>query len=122
MVTVKQSLVPHLMDSSLSVLLINAGEYKEKYLDQIWSSAYVIDTLEAALWAVWHTDNFKDAVLLAANLGDDAASIAAAAGQLAGALYGLSGIPEAWVEKLAHKERILSLSNQLFEMAPEEKD
>ncbi|WP_192072624.1 ADP-ribosylarginine hydrolase Tri1 [Pantoea agglomerans] len=117
-----ESLAPHLMGSSLRVLLINAGEYKEKYRDQIRSSAYVIDTLEAALWAVWHTDNFKDAVLLAANLGNDADSIAAAAGQLAGALYGLSGIPEGWVEKIAHKERILSLAKQLFEMAPDEKD
>lgn len=110
------------MGSSLRVLLINAGEYKEKYREQIRSSAYIVDTLEAALWAVWHTDNFKEAVLLAANLGDDADSIAAAAGQLAGALYGLSGIPEGWVEKIAHKERILSLAKQLFEMAPDEKD
>lgn len=87
------------MRSSVRVLLINAGEYKKKFRDQIRSSGYVIDTLEVALWAVWHTNNFKDAVLLAANLGDDADSIAAATGQLAGALYGLSGIPEAWVEK-----------------------
>ena len=68
---------PHKIPFLVRVLIINAGEYKEKHRDQIRSSGYVIDTLEAALWAVWHTDNFKDAILLAANLADDADSVAA---------------------------------------------
>jgi len=117
-----ESFAPHLMGSTLRVLIINAGEYKEKHRDQIRSSGYVIDTLEAALWAVWHTDNFKDAILLAANLADDADSVAATAGQLAGALYGLSGIPQEWVNKIVDKDRILALAEKLFHLAPEEKD
>jgi ADP-ribosyl-[dinitrogen reductase] hydrolase len=99
-------------------LLINAGEYKNKTRDQIRSSGYVIDTLEAALWAVWNTDNFRDAILLAANLADDADSVAAVAGQIAGALYGMSGIPDEWVEKLAWSEHIQELGQKLFERAP----
>ncbi|NWC93013.1 MULTISPECIES: ADP-ribosylarginine hydrolase Tri1 [unclassified Pseudomonas] len=99
-------------------LIINAGEYKQKSRDQIRSSGYVIDTLEAALWAVWNTDNFKDAILLAANLADDADSVAAVAGQLAGALYGVSGMPEEWVGKVAWSEHIQELARQLFERAP----
>jgi ADP-ribosyl-[dinitrogen reductase] hydrolase len=99
--------------------IINAGEYKQKHRDQIRSSGYVIDTLEAALWAVWNTDNFKDAVLLAANLADDADSVAAVAGQLAGALYGVSGMPEEWVENVAWSEHIQELARQLHERAPE---
>ena len=55
-------------------MIINAGEYKQKTRDQIRSSGYVIDTLEAAMWSVWNTDNFRDAILLAANLADDADS------------------------------------------------
>jgi len=117
-----ESFAPHLMATSLRVLLINAGEYKEKQRDQIRSSGYVIDTLEAALWAVWHTDNFRDAILLAANLADDADSVAATAGQLAGALYGLSGIPQEWVNKIVDKDRILSMAEELFQLAPEEKN
>ncbi len=78
------------------VMIINAGEYKQKTRDQIRSSGYVIDTLEAAMWSVWNTDNFRDAILLAANLADDADSVAATAGQIAGALYGYSGIPQEW--------------------------
>ncbi|WP_025391006.1 ADP-ribosylarginine hydrolase Tri1 [Pseudomonas syringae] len=100
------------------VMIINAGEYKEKNRDQIRSSGYVIDTLEAALWAVWNTDNFKDAILLAANLADDADSVAATAGQIAGALYGVSGMPEEWVKKVAWSEHIQGLAQQLFERAP----
>ncbi|KPB66587.1 ADP-ribosylglycohydrolase family protein [Pseudomonas amygdali pv. myricae] len=99
-------------------LIINAGEYKEKTRDQIRSSGYVIDTLEAALWAVWNTDNFKDAILLASNLADDADSVAATAGQIAGALYGVSGMPEEWVKNVAWSEHIQVLAQQLFERAP----
>jgi ADP-ribosyl-[dinitrogen reductase] hydrolase len=113
---------PHKIPFLVRVLIINAGEYKEKHRDQIRSSGYVIDTLEAALWAVWHTDNFKDAILLAANLADDADSVAATAGQLAGALYGLSGIPAEWVDKIVDKDRILSMAEELFHLAPEETD
>ncbi len=113
---------PHKIPFLVRVLIINAGEYKEKHRDQIRSSGYVIDTLEAALWAVWHTDNFKDAILLAANLADDADSVAATAAQLAGALYGLSGIPAEWVDKIVDKDRILSMAEELFHLAPEETD
>lgn len=98
--------------------IINAGEYKLKSREQIRSSGYVVDTLEAALWAVWHTDNFKDAILLAANLADDADSVAATAGQLAGALYGVSGMPPEWVAKVAWSQRICHVARHLFEHSP----
>ncbi len=97
------------------VLFISAGEYKDKTRDQIGSSGYVVHTLEAALWSVWQTDNFRDAVLTAANLGDDADSVGAVAGQLAGALYGAKGIPADWLAKLAWRDRIEKLANELFD-------
>lgn len=97
------------------VLFISAGEYKSKARDQIRSSGYVVHTLEAALWSVWQTDNFRDAVLTAANLGDDADSVAAVAGQLAGALYGANAIPAEWLAKLAWRDRIEKLANELFD-------
>lgn len=111
---------PHVLPLQPRVMIINAGEYKEKSRDQIRSSGYVIDTLEAAMWAVWNTDNFHDAILLAANLADDADSVAATAGQLAGALYGWSGIPQEWRDKLVEHDRIASLAAELFERAPDE--
>ncbi|MFZ4835073.1 ADP-ribosylarginine hydrolase Tri1 [Rouxiella sp. Mn2063] len=114
------SFSPHVFSTTLRVLLINAGEYKEKQRHQIRSSGYVIDTLEAAMWAVWHTHNFRDAVLLAANLGDDADSVAATAGQIAGALYGYANIPLAWRDKLVQEKHIASLAEALFLRAPDD--
>lgn len=114
----EETLSPMIRPLRPRALIINAGEYKEKTRDQIRSSGYVIDTLEAALWAVWNTDNFKDAILLAANLADDADSVAATAGQIAGALYGVSGMPEEWVKNVEWSEHIQGLAQQLFERAP----
>ncbi|MGF6394552.1 ADP-ribosylarginine hydrolase Tri1 [Pseudomonas plecoglossicida] len=99
--------------------IINAGEYTLKSREQIRSSGYVVDTLEAALWAVWHTDNFRDAILLAANLADDADSVAATAGQIAGALYGVSGMPPEWVARVAWAQHIRELATRLFEASPQ---
>ncbi|WP_373487970.1 ADP-ribosylglycohydrolase family protein [Blastomonas sp.] len=61
------------------------------------------------------TGTFADAVILAANLGEDADTTAAITGQLAGALYGLSGIPESWLAKLAWRERIEGMAGVLFD-------
>lgn len=97
------------------ILFISAGEWREKPRGAIRSSGYVVHTLEAALWSVWQTDNFRDAVLTAANLGDDAKGVGAVAGQLAGALYGASAIPAEWLAKLAWRERIEKLATDLFD-------
>mgnify|MGYP001300441983 CR=1 FL=1 len=82
------------------------GSWRDKTRDQIASSGYVAHSLEAALWCLARTDNYRDAVLLAANLGDDADTTAAITGQLAGALYGRAGLPDDWVAKLAWRHRI----------------
>ncbi|AVL19106.1 ADP-ribosylglycohydrolase [Enterobacter cloacae] len=116
----EEAFSPHVFPLCARVMIINAGEYKHKARHQIRSSGYVIDTLEAAMWAVWNTDNFRDAILLAANLADDAASVAATAGQLAGALYGYSEIPQDWKDKLVQHERIAALASDLFDRAPED--
>lgn len=81
--------------------------------DNVKSSGYVEDTYFAAMWSFVNTDNFRDAILLATNLGDDADTVAAVTGQIAGAYYGYSGIPEEWIAKLAWKERIEELTDKL---------
>lgn len=81
----------------------------------IQSTGYVAHTMIAAQWAVLNTDNFNDAVLMAANLGDDADTTAAVAGQIAGAKYGMSGIREDWLEKLAWREQIVDLADRLYQ-------
>lgn len=70
-----------------------AGSWRGKKRDSVRSSGYVAHSLEASLWSVGRTGSFEEAVLLAANLGEDADTTAAIAGQLAGALYGAHGSP-----------------------------
>lgn len=68
--------------------------------DEIRSGGYVVDTLEAALWCLLNTDNYRDCVLKAVNLGSDTDTVAAVVGGLAGIHYGLDGIPSAWMDGL----------------------
>jgi ADP-ribosyl-[dinitrogen reductase] hydrolase len=93
---------------------IIGGNWRGKTRHQIASSGFVAHSLEAALWCVDNTGCFADAVLLAANLGDDADTTAAITGQLAGALYGQSGIPAAWLGRLAWREKIEMLACKLL--------
>lgn len=92
---------------------IIAGSWRGKQRHQISSSGFVAHSIEAALWCVASTDNFDDAVLLAANLGDDADTTAAITGQLAGALYGASSIRKSWLEKVAWRGKIENLARDL---------
>lgn len=98
-----------------AIRTIMAGSWRGQSRDAIRSSGYVVHALEAALWCVGRSGTFFDAVLLAANLGDDADTTAAITGQLAGALYGAEGISAAWRDRLAWGERISQTANRLFE-------
>jgi ADP-ribosyl-[dinitrogen reductase] hydrolase len=98
---------------------IAAGSFKRRQPPQIQGAGYVVKSLEAALWAFYHGDTFREGCLLAVNLGHDADTTGAVYGQLAGAYYGEAGIPESWRAKLAHRELICSLAERLFSLAME---
>jgi ADP-ribosyl-[dinitrogen reductase] hydrolase len=97
-----------------AVAEVVAGSYLEREPPEIRATGYVVRTLEAALWAVSTTDSFSEAVLRAVNLGEDADTVGAVAGQLAGALYGEQAIPEAWRSLLFEAERIGALADALI--------
>lgn len=80
--------------------------------DEIKSSGYVVDTLEAAVWCVLTTANYRDCILKAVNLGLDTDSVGAVAGSLAGLLYGFDGIPEDWRDSLLKKEYLEELGKE----------
>lgn len=84
--------------------------------DEIKSSGYVVDTLEAALWCLLTTDNYRDCVLKAVNLGEDTDTVAAIAGGLASALYGYDAIPKDWLDTLAKREYIEEMCERAAEM------
>ena len=82
-------------------------------LNDIRSTGYFIDTLEASLCFVLNTTNYKEAVLKAANLGDDTDTVGAITGGLAGIIYGYDTIPSEWLEVLARKDDIIELADKL---------
>lgn len=82
--------------------------------DDIKSSGYIVDTLEAALWCLFTTDSYKECVLKAVNLGEDTDTVAAVAGGMAGALYGYDAIPTEWLEKLMKREYIECMCEKAY--------
>ena len=84
--------------------------------NEIKSSGFVIDSLEASIWCLLKTDNYKDAVLKAVNLGDDTDTIGALTGALAGLVYGYNSIPDEWISVLKQKEYLTSLVDQFIEL------
>jgi ADP-ribosyl-[dinitrogen reductase] hydrolase len=99
---------------SEKITAIARAAYQSKRKEDIRGSGYVVESLEAAMWCFAQTERFEDAVLLAANLGDDADTIAAVCGQVAGAYYGMSAIPAGWLEKLTMREEITELADRLW--------
>ena len=99
------------------VAAVAAGSFREKDPPAIVGSGYVVESLEAALWAFHKTDTYKDGALLAVNLGDDADTTGAVYGQLAGAYYGEAGIPAEWRSLLAMRDKIEETADRLYELA-----
>jgi len=90
-----------------------SGEIDKLPLEEIRSSGYVIDTLEASLWCLLNSSNYAEAVLKAVNLGGDTDTTAAVTGGLAGIYYGMENIPSEWVEQIARKQDIIDLAERL---------
>jgi ADP-ribosyl-[dinitrogen reductase] hydrolase len=93
------------------------GSFARKQPPEIRGTSYVVQTLEAALWAFANSSSFQEGALKAVNLGDDADTTGAVFGQLAGAHYGASGIPVEWRKRLAHGDVIERFAMRLFEAA-----
>jgi ADP-ribosyl-[dinitrogen reductase] hydrolase len=116
----KASLWATSRDAHLSATVRQAADpsLRDKTVDQIRSSGYCIDSLEAAMWCFARSTSFESTILTAANLGGDADTVAAIAGQLAGAHYGASAIPSRWLEQLAMRAEIERLGVALLKTIP----
>lgn len=102
---------------SENIARIASGSFKIKEPPDIKGTGWVVASLEAALWAFRRTSSFKEGCLAAVNLGNDADTTAAVYGQIAGAYYGLSGLPAEWVERVALREVIVDFADRLHELA-----
>lgn len=110
----KDSWEHHPLDSTIKE--VAEGSFKTRNPPQIYASGYVVKTLEAALWAFYHTDNFESGALKAVNLGDDADTVGAVYGQIAGAYYGMSGIPQHWLTRVYRNLEIEVAAECLYEL------
>ena len=99
----------------LEIISILQGSYKNKSEDEINSSGYVVHTLEASLWAFYNSNNFKEGLLKAINLGKDSDTIGAIYGSIAGAYYGIDNIDNDLIEGLMHNKKIIEISEQLYD-------
>jgi ADP-ribosylglycohydrolase len=99
------------------IAAIAAGSFKRKDPPKIRGTGYVVDSLEAALWAFDRSNSFREGALLAVNLGDDADTTGAIYGQIAGAFYGVEEIPPEWRAKLAMHDFIQETADHLFAIA-----
>jgi ADP-ribosylglycohydrolase len=100
---------------------VAAGSFRHKQPPEIAGSGYVVKSLEAALWAFHRAADFREAVLAAVNLGDDADTTGAVCGQLAGAYWGESGIPTEWRDGLARRDLIEQALDGLLTTKSEQK-
>ena len=99
-------LIPEIAD-------IAAGSFKHKNPPEIRGSGYVVESMEAALWAFYHSSTFEAGCLLAVNLGDDADTTGAIYGQIAGAYYGDTAIPLSWRETIDKADFIVAFAEKL---------
>ena len=96
------------------IAAIADGSFKHRDPPDIKGTGYVVDSLEAALWAFYRSRDFREGALLAVNLGDDADTTGAIYGQIAGAYYGVEAIPTEWRQRLTMTSKITSLADSLY--------
>jgi len=104
----------HYSPITAKIQAIANGSYQKRARHEIKGTGYVVQSLEAALWCFYHTDTYRAAILMATNLADDADTTAAVCGQIAGAYYGLEGIPRSWLEQVALRQTIEKLALALM--------
>jgi len=105
----------HLLAPAIDEIAL--GSFKDKEPPAIQGTGYVVNSLEAALWAFHCTASYSEGVRKAVNLGNDADTTGAVYGQLAGAFYGELGIPEEWRRKVAMHDLIVGLAEKLYRLA-----
>lgn len=96
-------------------------DFLKKSRDEIQSSGYVVETMEAALWALFSTDTFEKGLIAAVNLGGDADTVGAVFGTLAGAVYGYEAIPSRWLDALQKKDMVENVWREFHSLCKKKK-
>jgi ADP-ribosyl-[dinitrogen reductase] hydrolase len=94
-----------------------ASDLGTRLESEIDSSGYVLHTLTSSLWCLLTTDNYRDCVLKAVNLGGDTDTTGCVAGGLAGVAYGVASVPQNWIHQLARQPELEDLFNRFSNLA-----
>ncbi len=82
------------------------------FIDDIRSTGYVVDTLEASLWVLLKSNSYRESIIGSINLGNDTDTIGAITGSMSGVIYGYDSIPKEWLNYLIRKDYIIDLCNK----------
>ena len=107
----REGAIPYLPDIIRMDSLVDSMELDR---DEVKSTGFVVDSLEASIWCLCNTNSYKDAVELAVNLGGDTDTIGAITGSLAGLYYGVEGIPKEWLADIQSMEFIKSICDRFY--------
>lgn len=86
-----------LLEGPVYELVARYPQFKFRSRKVLNPSGYIVDTIQAVLQAFFDTDSFEDCLVDVVNRGGDADTTGAIAGMIAGAFYGLAGIPTEWL-------------------------
>ena len=106
MIDLHMHVIPNVDDGSRSLAMSEE--------DAIKSSGYVVDSLEAAIWSLITTASLEEGILKAVNLGNDADTVGAIAGGLAGLYYGYRSIPWSWRKVIAKRAEIVEICGKML--------
>ncbi|MBP2017668.1 ADP-ribosyl-[dinitrogen reductase] hydrolase [Symbiobacterium terraclitae] len=104
------------VDAAIGALARRLEGLRDRPAERVRAGGYVVETLEAALWAFLRTDSLEECVTAAVNLGDDADTVGAVAGGLAGAAYGPAAVPRRWSQALRERAVIDALAEGLYDV------
>ena len=93
--------------------LFHLNEFAKLPENEIKSSGYVVDSLEAAVWSLITSNSLEEGLLKAVNLGGDTDTIGAIAGGLAALYYGYKNVPEFWRKSIVKKDEIIALCKEV---------
>ncbi len=106
--------IPPFIPRSSRITRLQHGYFRFLERNDVSSSGYAINTLEAALWSCYHSNSFEEALVNAVNLGGDADTVGAVTGQIAGAAYGAESIPVRWRSMVAWHNHLELYADQLI--------
>lgn len=89
-------------------------DFKNFSENDISSSGYIVDSLEASIWCTLNSDNYENAVIKAVNLGSDTDTVGAITGSINGIIYGKQDIPDKWMDKLKKRETLEEINDRFL--------